>query len=581
MTVASLGIAVDSRQAVTADANLRKMASASAQAEAAVSRLAGASRTASSSVQSIASGAKAEATAIAIATAKTQANTAALQANAAASRMASFQRRNLLFQLNDVGVSLASGMNPLMVLVQQGSQIATIYEGGVVPALKETALMAGRMVAAFWPVTAAIGAVVALVAGLTYEINKAADVQVGFFDVALAGWQLFAEGVASIVAPVFGAIGSWLQQGWDAAAPILKTAGNMIIGTFVGSFDAIKAVWSGLPAALGDWAYQAAQVVADAFTNLVQNAIISMNKLVKSINSRFGSNLADFGVPYETYPGAVIQNPYAGAGAGLTADVSGAFGNAMGTDYMGAAFDAISGRAQKIAAAKQEIEGVGGATKAANDNAKALANEGLAQVEDKAFSVAEGLQSAFQGLGSGLFDALKQGGDIAGSVLDMLMGKLEQFASSWLDNIVNNGINALFGGGLFGGNSLGGGWGVAGGFGKPGIFGIPGMAYGGTVGRGGLSWVGENGPELLNLPAGAQVFNNQQSIAMAANSNRPVNVQTNIINNAGVEVVERTTDDGQGGVRQEIILNRAIASAVARPGPAQKAVRSAGQLVRR
>ena len=32
-----------------------------------------------------------------------------------------------MFQLNDVFVSLASGMNPLMVFVQQGSQIAQIY----------------------------------------------------------------------------------------------------------------------------------------------------------------------------------------------------------------------------------------------------------------------------------------------------------------------------------------------------------------------------------------------------------------------------------------------------------------------
>lgn len=67
----------------------------------------------------------------------------------------------------------------------------------------------------------------------------------------------------------------------------------------------------------------------------------------------------------------------------------------------------------------------------------------------------------------------------------------------------------------------------------------------------------------------------------AANSNRPISVQTNIINNAGVEVVERTSDDGQGGIRQEIVLNRAVANAVAKPGPAQKAVRNAGQLVRR
>jgi tape measure domain-containing protein len=38
-----------------------------------------------------------------------------------------------------------------------------------------------------------------------------------------------------------------------------------------------------------------------------------------------------------------------------------------------------------------------------------------------------------------------------------------------------------------------------------GVFGIPGLAGGGLVSRGGLSWVGERGPELLNLPSGASV----------------------------------------------------------------------------
>lgn len=33
--------------------------------------------------------------------------------------------------------------------------------------------------------------------------------------------------------------------------------------------------------------------------------------------------------------------------------------------------------------------------------------------------------------------------------------------------------------------------------------------------RGGLTWVGENGPELVNLPAGSKIYNNRQSTAMA------------------------------------------------------------------
>lgn len=46
------------------------------------------------------------------------------------SRHTAFQSRMLMFQLNDVFVSLASGMNPMMVFVQQGAQIQQIYEAG-------------------------------------------------------------------------------------------------------------------------------------------------------------------------------------------------------------------------------------------------------------------------------------------------------------------------------------------------------------------------------------------------------------------------------------------------------------------
>ena len=70
--------------------------------------------------------------------------TTAIGQMASGSRLAAMQSRMLLFQLNDIGVSLAGGMNPLMVLVQQGSQITQMYAGagGVNAALRQTADLA-------------------------------------------------------------------------------------------------------------------------------------------------------------------------------------------------------------------------------------------------------------------------------------------------------------------------------------------------------------------------------------------------------------------------------------------------------
>lgn len=88
-------------------------------------------------------------------------HTDVIDRNSRAMRLAAAQHANLIYQLNDVGVSLASGMNPLMVAIQQGSQIATIYsgQGGVAKALRETASMAAAAAARFWPLAAAGAAV--------------------------------------------------------------------------------------------------------------------------------------------------------------------------------------------------------------------------------------------------------------------------------------------------------------------------------------------------------------------------------------------------------------------------------------
>ncbi len=75
--------------------------------------------------------------------------TTAIGQMASGSRLAAMQSRMLLFQLNDIGVSLAGGMSPLMVLVQQGSQITQMYagQGGVNAALTQTADLAKGAVA--------------------------------------------------------------------------------------------------------------------------------------------------------------------------------------------------------------------------------------------------------------------------------------------------------------------------------------------------------------------------------------------------------------------------------------------------
>ncbi len=62
------------------------------------------------------------------------------------------------------------------------------------------------------------------------------------------------------------------------------------------------------------------------------------------------------------------------------------------------------------------------------------------------------------------------------------------------------------------------------------------LAKGTDFFRGGLSWVGENGPELLNLPRGSQVLSNAKSMAL---------LQNNTINHTGVVIHRFETNDRQ------------------------------------
>jgi len=62
-----------------------------------------------------------------------------------------------------------------------------------------------------------------------------------------------------------------------------------------------------------------------------------------------------------------------------------------------------------------------------------------------------------------------------------------------------------------------------------------GNATGTSNWRGGMTWVGERGPELVNLPRGSQVYTNQQSMAMASASGPPVIVYATVASPIDVE----------------------------------------------
>ncbi|MGO4641715.1 phage tail length tape measure family protein [Mesorhizobium sp. 2RAF45] len=228
MTVASLGFAVDSSQAVAAKTNLDNMSAASAKAEAAQKRLSSTSSASNAALTKIAAGVeqanatlvklasiaegsnaslvklvataeKTNTTLATIGTGSTQVvsgigkvapaadkSTKALNDNANAARLTSNQMLNLSRQGNDVITMFALGASPVQIFASQIGQVYDALESGPrglrgsLSAIGATAKSAGQALLAFMvtPAGLAAGAGVAAVAGLaTYIISTRKEVK--------------------------------------------------------------------------------------------------------------------------------------------------------------------------------------------------------------------------------------------------------------------------------------------------------------------------------------------------------------------------------------------------------------------
>lgn len=185
--------------------------------------------------------------------------------------------------------------------------------------------------------------------------------------------------------------------------------------------------------------------------------------------------------------------------------------------------------------------------KAANDNIKLTANQ-RAEISGLAAEMAAAEESTrrlteiydlgkevFSGFFADMKSGLREGqsfwealGNSGANALDKIADRaLSMAANGIFDMIfgaVMGGLSGGFGGGmgsgLFGTSSI---TGSSGGF-------FPGFADGTSFAPGGMAWVGERGPELVNLPRGAQVIPHRQSMAVAANQNGGDLVINNVIN---------------------------------------------------
>lgn len=150
-------------------------------------------------------------------------STEALDETEKASKRAAFGAKNLRFQLADIGTTLVGGMNPFVVLAQQGPDLWHAFEagGGAMNTLKATFGGLIAQAAVLGPILLGVGAAAGVIAVAYTETAMAAEDArglTGTLNDALAEQ----EGIAGTLANTITNTGaSWLKFTQDAAETAL------------------------------------------------------------------------------------------------------------------------------------------------------------------------------------------------------------------------------------------------------------------------------------------------------------------------------------------------------------------------
>jgi len=282
-------------------------------------------------------------------------------------------------QLADIGVTLAMGMNPFMVAIQQGPQLLDILQNKAAQTGQTTGAVFKAAGAAIWAallpilpvilaIATAIGVVVAAFGLATREISKGnqdiskglgltdeqlkrvkksgVETGVTIGDTFKATFAVLGEDLAAAFAgPMKSVKDSWnsVLDDWTAGgAGFIKS----FVGMFVGAYRAIEALWKNMPRTFSGIAALIGNAFVAMFEGLLNRAIAQIN----GINQKINGGLSALGVDFQL---AMFDNVklgrFANAEAAATANAVAAGwakGTAEGEKYAAGAMKRIGARAR-------------------------------------------------------------------------------------------------------------------------------------------------------------------------------------------------------------------------------------------
>lgn len=291
---------------------------------------------------------------------------------------------NIAAQFQDIGVTAAGGMSPMLIALQQGTQLSSAMAGGLgnvvagfaqlfsvtsIVTIGLVGLAAAGLQSVDWmglaqtvmrgladamdtvSVAAAyLGVVMAiafapqiitwigtttamLIGGLLTAIKSVTLAMIAFAIANPFGFIVLAIGLVIgamvLLNDTFGGV-------FTDAINWVKKAANFIIGALVGAFNAVKATWKMLPAAIGDYAIQAANWVLKTVEGMVNGTISLINGMVAGLPFGLGEGLQMGDVSF-----GEIANPLAGSADKVDGMISAEMGKAQGVDYVQGMIDGV------------------------------------------------------------------------------------------------------------------------------------------------------------------------------------------------------------------------------------------------
>lgn len=334
---------------------------------------------------------------------------------------------NIAAQFQDIGVTAQMGMSPLMIGLQQGSQLALVMQqavgaAGLAGGLR---LLGASLLSVLAPLSLLVIGLVALLAvglqaidwaglmssTLLFLADNMEVIALGATALAATLALMYAPQIIAGIATLVVWIGTTLVGAIKAATlaliafavanpfaafiaamalalgaayifrddikrifgvdiiGVVKSAANYIIGSMVGAYNVIKSAWAQLPAVVGDAAITAANRVIAATRGMIERVKKELNELVVLRNTATGEKTSMFNFSMGSGT-SQIANPWAGAAMGAFTGASMTMGAARNKDYVGGAIGAVKDFATDAAGYLRNLAGSMGADGKKDDKDK-------------------------------------------------------------------------------------------------------------------------------------------------------------------------------------------------------------------